>query len=69
MLVNGYIKQELVIDPTTYHYMGSKEVAVKDYLDPAAYTTPGPHVSKAGTLLGWSALLGDTIVKHPGQLP
>jgi hypothetical protein len=65
-LVEGYIKYEIVIDPTTYHYMGSKEVAVKDHVDTAA---PGPTLIKAGQVLNWSALLGDAIVRHPGQLP
>jgi hypothetical protein len=65
-LTEGYIKYEIVIDPTTYHYMGSKEVAVKDHLDTAA---PGPSLIKAGTLLNWQALLGDAIVQKPGQLP
>lgn len=65
-LTEGYIKYEIVIDPATYHYMGSKDVAVKDHLDTAA---PGPRLIKAGQVLGWQALIGDAIVQHPGQLP
>ena len=56
----------LVIDPATCHYMGSKEVAVKDHLDTASL---GSRLVKAGTVLSWRALLGDAIVRHPGQLP
>jgi hypothetical protein len=65
-LTEGYVKYEIVIDPATYHYMGSKEVAVKDHLDTAA---PGPRLIKAAQVLNWQALLGDAIVQHPGQLP
>ena len=65
-LTEGYIKYEIVIDPTTYHYMGSKEVVVKDHLDTAA---PGPRLIKVGKVLNWQALLGDAIVQNPGQLP
>jgi hypothetical protein len=65
-LTEGYIKYEIVIDPATYHYMGSKEVAVKNHLDTAA---PGPRLIKAGQVLNWYAQLGDAIVRHPGQLP
>jgi hypothetical protein len=65
-LTEGYIKYEIVIDPATYHYMGSKVVAVKDHTDTGA---PGPMLIKAGQVLNWQALLGDAIVQHPGQLP
>jgi hypothetical protein len=65
-LTEGYLKYEIVIDPATYHYMGSKEVAVTDHTDTA---TDGSRLIKAGQVLNWQALLGDAIVQHPGQLP
>jgi hypothetical protein len=65
-LTEGYIKYEIVIDPATYHYMGSKEVAVTDHAETA---TDGSRHIKAGQVLNWQALLGDAIVRHAGQLP
>lgn len=60
MVEYGYSKEEIVINPLTYAYMGSKDVAVKD--------NDASHWKK-GQVMGWSALLGSAIVQKPGQLP
>jgi len=65
-VTEGYIKQELVIDPLTYTYMGFKDVAIRDHTDTGTDGTW--HVEK-GHVLGWEALLGSAVVQRPGQLP
>jgi hypothetical protein len=62
----GYLKEEIVIDPVTYVPMGSKDVALKDRTEVGTDTTL--HIPK-GAVLSWQALLGTRIVQHPGQLP
>jgi hypothetical protein len=62
----GWYQQNLVIDPTTYTYMGDKSVAV------TAHTfvgTDGSRSVEAGHVLGWIAVLGTAIVEKPGQMP
>src|SRR5215472_18352543 len=53
-VLEGYIKEELVIDPVTYAYMGYKDVAIRDHTDTGTDGTW--HVEK-GHVLGWEALL------------
>lgn len=66
MVLEGYFKQTLVIDPDTYTYMGYKDVAIKDH---AMTGTDGTRQIAAGHVMGWGALLGSAIVDKPGQLP
>jgi len=66
MVQEGYDKQEIVINPKTYVYMGYKDVAVK------AQTLTGTdgtfHVRK-GQVLAWQALVASGVVGRPGQTP
>ena len=66
MVLEGYDKMEIVIDPNTYTYMGFKDVAIKDH---AMTATDGTRYIEAGHVMGWAALLGSAIVDKPGQLP
>jgi hypothetical protein len=66
MILEGYLKETLVIDPDTYTYMGFKDVAIKDH---AMVGTDGTRYVKAGHVMAWAALLGSAIVDKPGQLP
>lgn len=66
MVLEGYFKQEIVIDPDTYAYMGFKDVVIKDH---AMVGTDGTRYVKVGHVMGWGALLGSAIVDKPGQLP
>jgi hypothetical protein len=65
-LPGGWLKEEIVINPVTYAYLGYLDVAT------AAHTFTGSdetrHVS-AGQVLGWAALLRAAIVNRPGQVP
>jgi len=66
MVIDGWYKQELVINPLTYTYMGEKSVAVTAHKSVA---TDGTRYIRKGQVLGWDALLELAIVQHPGQLP
>jgi hypothetical protein len=65
-VAEGYVKQELVIDPVTYAFMGYEDVAVADH---AMVGTDGTRYVKKGHVLGWGAVLGIAVVQKPGQLP
>lgn len=66
MVLEGWYKQELVINPVTYMYMGDKAVAVQAHV--FSGTDGVRHVEK-GHVLGWQALLEEAIVQRPGQFP
>jgi hypothetical protein len=66
MVLDGWYKHELVINPVTYRYMGDKTVAVRAHADVA---TDGTREIRKGQVLGWEALLAAAIVRHAGQLP
>ncbi|HEY6788339.1 MAG TPA: CU044_5270 family protein [Trebonia sp.] len=66
MILDGYDKREIVINPVTYAYMGAKSVAIKDH---TLTGTDGTRYIRAGQVLGWNALLSLAIVDKPGQLP
>ena len=66
MVIDGWQKHELVINPSTYSYMGDEWVAIKAHTSVA---TDGTRYIKKGQVLGWEALLASAIVKHAGQLP
>nr|WP_300610091.1 CU044_5270 family protein [Trebonia sp.] len=62
----GYLEEQIVINPKTYAYMGYVDVAVR------AHSSTGLDETarfRKGQILGWQALLGSGIVQHPGQLP
>jgi hypothetical protein len=62
----GYIKEQIVINPRTYAYMGYVDVTVR------AHTSAGLDGTahfREGQILGWQALLASGIVQRPGQLP
>ncbi len=66
MVIDGWYKQEFVIDQDTYTFMGAKTVAIKAH---KSVTTDGTRYIKKGQVLGWQALLESGIVRHPGQIP
>ena len=62
----GYLKEEIVINPRTYAYMGYQDVAVRARTSVGTDMTAHFH---KGQVLGWQALLQSGIVSHPGQYP
>jgi len=62
----GYLKEEIVINPRTYAYMGYQDVAIR------AHTSVGTDMTshfRKGQILGWQAMLQSGIVQQAGQLP
>ena len=66
MVMDGWQKEELVINPTTYSYMGDEWVAVRAHTSVA---TDGTRQIALGQVLGWEALLAEALVQHAGQIP
>lgn len=66
LVMDGWQKHELVVNPVTYSYMGDEWIAVRAHEDVG--TDGRRHISK-GQVLGWEALLGSAIVRHAGQIP
>jgi hypothetical protein len=62
----GYLKTEIVINPTTYAYVGDKAVAIRSHTNVAA---DGIYHYHKGQLLDWTGLIQAGIVQHAGQLP
>jgi hypothetical protein len=62
----GYLKEQIVVNPKSYAYMGYVDVAVRAHASTALDGTAHFH---RGQVLGWQALLASGIVAHPGQLP
>jgi hypothetical protein len=63
---DGYLKEQIVINPRTYAYMGYVDIAVKAHTSVAL---DGTARIRKGQVLGWQALLGSGIVQRPGQVP
>lgn len=62
----GYLREEIVINPRTYAYMGYQDVAMR------AHTSVGTDMTshfRKGQILGWEARLASGIVQRAGQLP
>jgi hypothetical protein len=62
IIQDGFLKQEIIINPRTYTYMGMLWVVVK------THNKYGRHLRK-GSIQGWTAILGTGIVQRAGQLP
>jgi hypothetical protein len=62
----GYLKEQIVVNPTSYAYMGYVDVTVRAHTSTALDGTAHFH---KGQVLGWQAMLASGIVAHPGQLP
>jgi hypothetical protein len=65
-LVTGNVRDEIVISPVSYGFMGEEFVAVRAYASTGLDGTA--HIRK-GQILGWAALLQSGIVRHAGQVP
>jgi hypothetical protein len=67
LIESGFLKQEIIINPRTYAYMGLLWVAVRAK---TGYGTSPPFVRyHAGTIDSWTAVLGSGVVRQAGQLP
>jgi hypothetical protein len=62
----GYLKEEILVSPSTFAYLGLQEIAVKDHTQVALDGTF--HIVK-GQVLSWEAQLAAGIVSQAGQRP
>jgi hypothetical protein len=65
---DGRVREEIILDPQTYQYLGWRRIAVKDFVDKGS-TIAGkknPHIT-TGTVLEWQARTAAAIVDRPGQ--
>ena len=67
MIENGFMKEEIIINPRTYLYMGLLWIAVKAHTEHG--TNPAVVHLHKGSIEGWNAMLGSGIVSRAGQLP
>jgi hypothetical protein len=70
---DGYVDEEIVINPRTYAYMGDRVVAYRaealpEQVNSGVSSGPYLHVKK-GQILGEEAFLASGIVAHAGQVP
>ncbi|MDL4773886.1 CU044_5270 family protein [Actinomadura xylanilytica] len=56
----GYLREEILIDPTTYAYLGHRDIVVKDL------TEDGEDLRK-GDIMSWSSLVKAVVVDQPGR--
>jgi hypothetical protein len=64
------VRQEIILDPRTYQYLGWRRIAVKGFVDQGTIIAgrQHPYVAK-GTILEWQARTAAAIVDRPGQRP
>jgi hypothetical protein len=70
VMLNSWSKQEIIVNPRSYGYMGGAWIAVRahtQFCGPDCW----PKVThyRKGELISWSAQLAQGIVQHAGQLP
>ncbi|MGI5493575.1 CU044_5270 family protein [Microtetraspora malaysiensis] len=59
---NGYLRDEIFIDPETYAYLGYRTIAVRDHDQDKDF-----FAVKKGQIIGWDALLKTAVVEEPGN--
>jgi hypothetical protein len=62
IILDGYLKLEIIINPRTYACIGTLWIVV------SARTQHGRHL-RPGAVQGWNAILGTAIVTQAGQRP
>jgi hypothetical protein len=67
LIESGFLKQEIIVNPRTYAYMGLLWVAVRAKTQYG--TSPRVVRYHAGTIDSWTAVLGSGVVQEAGQLP
>jgi hypothetical protein len=65
-VAEGWLSQQLMLDPKTYSYLGERSIAIKNH---TSRGDDGSVTSKKGDLLNLSARMQAAIVDKPGQRP
>jgi len=61
----GYLRDEVIIDPKTYEYLGSRSFTIRAYKDPSG----DKQNAEKGEVWTWISKIGVGIVDRPGQRP
>ncbi|MBO2452436.1 CU044_5270 family protein [Actinomadura barringtoniae] len=62
---HGYLRDEVIIDPKTYEYLGSRSYTIRAYKDPS-----GDNQNAAkGEVWTWTAQIGVGVFDRPGDRP
>lgn len=66
----GWLRQEIIVSPRTYQYLGNTSVAVQAHTDRCTGMCwpKVTHYGK-GQVLGWQAMLAEAIVQEAGETP
>ena len=67
LIESGFLKQEIIVNPRTYAFMGLLWVAVRAKTEYG--TSPRVVRYHVGTIDSWTAVLGSGVVRAAGQLP
>ena len=62
----GYLKEQIVVNPKTYAYMGYIDITVRAHTSTGL---DGTEHFRNGQVLGWQAMLASGIVAKAGQIP
>jgi hypothetical protein len=68
-IVEGYLRQEVLLDRTSYAYLGERSVVVKDHTGDAGTGGNGTWKVEKGTIDVFSVRLAAAFVDEPGQRP
>lgn len=62
----GYLRDELILDPNTYRYLGERSIVVKNHV---SHGLDGDLRSRKGQIVNWGAQTRIGVVDRPGQRP
>ncbi|MFI6517442.1 CU044_5270 family protein [Spirillospora sp. NPDC050679] len=70
------VRHEIIFDPVSYRYLGSRNVFTRDYVEKAPppgvegdYDPGDPLRMKKGAVVGWTAKPASGVVAKPGERP
>ncbi|REF00385.1 CU044_5270 family protein [Thermomonospora umbrina] len=62
----GYLRSEILMNPTTHEYMGYRSIAIRDHVSRGTDST---RSIKKGHVMGWGAVTRAAIVDEQGRRP
>lgn len=68
-VIEGWIRQEVLLDRTSYAYLGERSLAIKDHTGDAGTGEHGTWTVKKGTIDVFSVRLAAAFVDRPGERP
>jgi hypothetical protein len=69
MIIERYIREEVLLDPTTYAYLGERSVVTQDHTGTGGTGDHGTWTVKKGTIDVFSVRVAAAFVDRPGQRP